>query len=732
MTRRVKLQRREGVALITLPGCQGAADPGFDAALRQSLAGALDLALAEPGLAALVLRAAHSGPGAGAEPEPGPHAESAVAGWPCATDPVAGLLPDAATAPAAPGIAEIAARIAATPVPVIALLSGRIAGAGLALAQAAQLRMALAGTVIAAPEPDLGLIPGGGALVRLARRAGGAQALAWLASGRDWPAEEALKLGLCDAVSSGGAVETAVLGVALQAAQSPDPRQLPRMDRALADMATYLAALDEARLTLAPAFAAPGRGAALARAAEVLEAAALLPLDEALAMAEVTFDDLADSPESRALVHVARLRRAASGLAGLTPEGAPDPGPADPAPTDPAPADSEPTGPACASADWPRIALWNQPDRLALALLGAGHAVVLGASDPDQLEPAFTAIAAAQEAAVAEGRLDPEVREADWSRLGAATDLPGLLGGAPEPPGLVIATPRGAAEARALIDARAPGSLLLLEGPFGAASEQALRADLGGHRRGGFWDLHSVTPAGRAALPRVAALLRGAGASVIHGGPGAGVAALLEAAFVLAAERLVLAGASPAAVDGAARNYGFAEAPFARVDARGLGPLASLLRACGSRPGAYLTYLPLEGRVGRAGGIGVYAYGGPGATPTVPEGETDLLAALRAEAGITPRALPQAEIQARLLAELAGAGAAALQAGAAHRAGDIDLAAISVLGFPAHRGGPMFQADQAGLIALRKRLRALAEEGAPAPVTLWDVMIRNGRRWSDL
>ena len=44
----------------------------------------------------------------------------------------------------------------------------------------------------------------------------------------------------------------------------------------------------------------------------------------------------------------------------------------------------------------------------------------------------------------------------------------------------------------------------------------------------------------------------------------------------------------------------------------------------------------------------------------------------------------------------------------------------------------MFQADLAGLIATRKRLRVLAEAGAPAPVTLWDVMIRNGKRWADL
>ena len=47
-------------------------------------------------------------------------------------------------------------------------------------------------------------------------------------------------------------------------------------------------------------------------------------------------------------------------------------------------------------------------------------------------------------------------------------------------------------------------------------------------------------------------------------------------------------------------------------------------------------------------------------------------------------------------------------------------------------GGPMFQADQMGLLATRTLLRALQDEGAPAPVTLWDVLIRNGRRFGDL
>lgn len=697
MARRVKLQRREGVALVTLPGAAQAPGLGFDAELRSSLAGALDLAFAEPGLQAVVLRA-----GGGLGRANGSDEAETAGGWPLDEDPLAEILPSAAAASdrTAPGIATLAARIAAAPVPVIALLSGRIAGGALALAQAASLRMALADTVFAAPEPALGLIPGGGTLVRLARRAGGAAALGFLASARDWNAEEARAAGLCDAVSSGGALETAVLGVALQAVRGGAG---PRRDRGLADPAAYLAALEEARAGLAPALAEPGRGAALARAFAVAEAVALLPEDEALAFEQVAFDDLAADPHSRGLIHAAAVHRAGRHLAGLETLGE--------------------------GAGFARIGLWNQPERLALALLLTGAEVVLGASDPGLLEPAFMRIAAAQEAAVAEGRRDPETREADWSRLSAATDLAGLMQGAPERPALVIATPHSSAEAQELAHRAAVGTCLMLEGPFGA---NAGGGDLGAHRRGDFWELHALSDAGTTALPDVAARLRETGAEVIRGAPGAGLVAHLEAALILAAERTVLAGASPAAVDGALRQFGLRDGAFLRADARGLASLGALLRACGAAPGALFTYLQLEGRSGRAAGLGVYRYPGSGAAPQPADDEAELLSALRAEAGITPRALPLAEIQARILAEMAGAGAAALQGGLAHRAGDVDLAALAGLGFPPGRGGPMFQADRAGLVAVRKRLRALAAEGAPAPVTLWDVMIRNGRHWADL
>ena len=55
------------------------------------------------------------------------------------------------------------------------------------------------------------------------------------------------------------------------------------------------------------------------------------------------------------------------------------------------------------------------------------------------------------------------------------------------------------------------------------------------------------------------------------------------------------------------------------------------------------------------------------------------------------------ELASQLLAALTNEGALMLEQGVAHRASDIDVAAIKGLGWPIYRGGPMFGADQQGL-----------------------------------
>ncbi len=87
--------------------------------------------------------------------------------------------------------------------PVVAALSGDAIGDGFALALAAHRRLAVAdnGLEIALPQVKLGLLPGRGALTRVVRLLGIADALTeLLLRGRKLDAEQALKLGLVDAL----------------------------------------------------------------------------------------------------------------------------------------------------------------------------------------------------------------------------------------------------------------------------------------------------------------------------------------------------------------------------------------------------------------------------------------------------------------------------------------------------------------------------------------------------
>ena len=88
-------------------------------------------------------------------------------------------------------------RLEQTPKLVIAALNGHTVGGGLEVAMAADIRIARkGGGTIGLPEVALGVLPGTGGTQRLARLVGRARAVELMATGRTFPFEEALLLGL--------------------------------------------------------------------------------------------------------------------------------------------------------------------------------------------------------------------------------------------------------------------------------------------------------------------------------------------------------------------------------------------------------------------------------------------------------------------------------------------------------------------------------------------------------
>lgn len=84
--------------------------------------------------------------------------------------------------------------------PVIAAINGRALGGGTELLQATDIRIAAEHAQFALPEPKVGVVPGAGSMVRLARQLPWAHAMKILLGGEPITAQEALAMGLVSEV----------------------------------------------------------------------------------------------------------------------------------------------------------------------------------------------------------------------------------------------------------------------------------------------------------------------------------------------------------------------------------------------------------------------------------------------------------------------------------------------------------------------------------------------------
>ena len=97
-------------------------------------------------------------------------------------------------------------RLATLRMPLIAAMNGHALGGGLELAAAADIRIAASGIRIGLPETGLGMVPGWSGTQRLVRRFGAQVVRRMVLGGEMFSAEEAMALGLVDAVTEPGTV----------------------------------------------------------------------------------------------------------------------------------------------------------------------------------------------------------------------------------------------------------------------------------------------------------------------------------------------------------------------------------------------------------------------------------------------------------------------------------------------------------------------------------------------
>ena len=204
------------------------------------------------------------------------------------------------------------------------------------------------------------------------------------------------------------------------------------------------------------------------------------------------------------------------------------------------------------------------------------------------------------------------------------------------------------------------------------------------------------------------------------------------------ANLLILEGALPQQIDAVIYGFGFNMGPFA------VGDLAGLDIGWSSRKDRGVSNTELQGRIpdalceaGRFGqktGAGWYRYEEGNRAP-IPDPEVEaLIEKTSAELGITRRAIDDDEILARCLYPLINIGANILEEGMAARASDIDTIWLNGYGFPAHRGGPMFYADQVGLTHVHDTICRFrdAHGAAWVPAPLLARLAREGKGFGDL
>lgn len=677
MTGEVRIATADGIGRITID------NPPLNllsAPVRRGLGRALDICLSDPAVKVLVLAAAGRT-------------------WPAGAD-----LREFGAKSDAPDLRDLAARIAASPKPVIAALHGTVLGGGLELALAAALRLAEPKTELGLPGVSLGLAPGAGGTQRLPRLIGAKAALGLMLSGLPVAAARAAGMGLVDAVTEGGA-EAAAEAVARSfvAGETDLPTAAERVAAQGVDADAWLAAVAAARAGLGPArLPAPGR------IVECVEAALLLPEDEGFAFEATAFDDLVETPEATALRHVFLAERRAARQ--------PDLGPASARPIYRA---------GIAGGDVVAA-------ELAVALMALGIDVTLLGADAPALSAGLARVAALLEREVAGGRLGAAARDAGWAQIAGSLD-PGdlatadliVVSGARVPARIEGVAKRGAVIAVAA-QAVSPEALRLDRAAAGAAQIAGLA--LPPLDTGRLLEIATVPETAPDVVATLFALAARMKRQAVRTLDGQSLGARVFAAGRAAADLMVEAGASPYGVDRALRDYGFANGIYEMADRAGLGPRG------GGRDAGFSAALSATGRGGRAAGRGYYLWPEGAARGEEDREVLTLIASERRGRGIVPRRVAPAEIRARVLAAMANAGAGLIAAGAARVPSDIDIAMIAGWGFPRWKGGPMQAADASGLLALRNALREHARDGEPLwqPSALFDELIKNGLKFADL
>ncbi|MEO1987242.1 MAG: 3-hydroxyacyl-CoA dehydrogenase NAD-binding domain-containing protein [Martelella sp.] len=569
----------------------------------------------------------------------------------------------------APEWPEVFAAVEACPLPVVAAMHGVALGGGYELALACDWRLAAAKTLVGLPEVSLGILPGAGGTQRLPRLTGRAEAIRLICSAARVEAQQALALGMVDAIVEPDDVLACVERLV---AENPGKRRL--MELPVED-GEELADVSERAVAKAPNWAAAERTVEMVSKADLARPAA-----EALAEERAIFHMLRASDQAAALRHVFFAERAAAKAAPRVEQAAP----------------VETVG---------VVGAGTMGAGIAATLAAAGLSVQLHDADSDALARGLARVVDALEGMGRHGKLKGSVEEAV-----ARTTSAGTIAALRNCDLVIEAVVERLDIKRAVMGAlcEVVSSRTVLASNTSYLDIDAIAAGASMPER--VLGLHFFAPvprmklvevvAGAATgdepLVRAMALARRIGKLPIVAGNREGfIGNRIYAAYRAQCEFLVQEGAMPWDVDKAIEAMGLAMGPFKVGDLSGLDIGWHMRRSkdASRDPAARYVDLPDRlyemGRLGRKTGAGWYAYPAGGGRPE----PDDVVAKLVREGARGP--VPDAErIRRRALGAIVNEAALVLAEGVARSADDIDLVMLNGYGFRRETGGPAFMASR--------------------------------------
>ena len=619
-----------------------------------------------------------------------------------------------------PTLPQVIEEIESSPKPVIAAVHGPCFGGGFELPLGCHYRVAAPSARLALTEVKLGLIPGAGGTQRLPRLIGAERALAFILSGNPMDAEEALKLGIVDELAEGDLVETAVNFARARAAEGGPYRRVRDLD-APAVAEGFFDAERKKIERRARGQIAPWHGI------DSVENACTLSFDDGLKKERALFVICRDSDQSRAQRHVFFAEREAAKI--------PD-----------VPKDTGVMPIRTAAV----IGCGTMGGGIAMNFANAGIPVTVLETDEGALKKGLDVIKGNYAGSVKRGRLSAADREIRLGLIEGVTDYGGLadadivieavfedmalkkqvfkdLDKACKPDA-ILATNTSTLNVDEIAQATGRPDKVIGTHFFSPAHVMRLMENVRGEKTS------------KKTIATVMNLSKTLGkAGVLVGVCDGFVGNRMYHLYSREAQFMLEEGALPEQMDRVLYDFGFAMGPFAVGDVAGLDVDWRIRQERAKRGLSEERTSPIadriceKGRFGQKTGAGWYRYEQGSRTPISDPAVEEIIVGVSEELDIERRDISDDEILERCLYTLINEGAKILDEGLALRPGDIDVIWITGYGFPVHRGGPMFYADELGLGVVLDALCRLTEAHGNrfAPAALLRKLAKDGDYFKD-